>query len=51
MVAIAGAATKSSHAVNAVTALNEGFQQAFFWSGIVAFIGSVLALLFVRTRK
>lgn len=51
MVAIAGAATKSSNASNTVTALNEGFQQAFFWSGIVAFIGAILALFFVRSKK
>jgi hypothetical protein len=51
MVAIAGATTASSDAGNPITALNEGFRQAFLWSGIVAFIGVVLALLFVRSQK
>ncbi|WP_368655104.1 MFS transporter [Ornithinibacillus sp. 4-3] len=51
MVAIAGTTTNSSNATSAVTALNEGFQQAFFWSGIVAFIGAILALLFMRSKK
>jgi EmrB/QacA subfamily drug resistance transporter len=51
MVAIAEAATGSSTAGNQVVALNEGFQQAFFWCGIVAFAGAVLALLFVRSSK
>lgn len=51
MVAIAGAATASSDAGDPIVALNEGFQQAFLWSGIAAFIGVVLALLFVRSQK
>lgn len=51
IVAIAGAATVSSTAQSSVVALNEGFQQAFFWGGIIAFVGAVLALLFTRTPK
>ncbi|MFD1065452.1 hypothetical protein [Oceanobacillus locisalsi] len=51
MVAIAGAVTNASDAADSVVALNEGFQQGFFWAGIFAFAGAVLALLFVRTRK
>lgn len=51
MVAIAGATTASSDAGNPIVALNEGFQQAFLWSGIAAFIGVVLSLLFVRSQK
>ncbi|MER2048276.1 MAG: MFS transporter [Solibacillus sp.] len=51
MVAIAGSATASSTAVDPIVALNTGFQQAFFWSGIIAFLGAFLALLFVHTPK
>lgn len=51
MVVIAAATTASSTAGDSVVALNEGFQQAFFWSGMVAFAGAVLALLFVRSSK
>lgn len=51
MALIAGATTSSSTAGEYLTALNEGFQQAFFWSGIAAFAGAILALLFVRTSK
>ncbi|MBY0099465.1 MFS transporter [Mesobacillus maritimus] len=51
MVAIAGATTASSNAGDPIVALNEGFQQAFLWSGIAAFIGVVLSLLFVRSQK
>lgn len=51
MVVIAAATTASSTAGNSIVALNEGFQQAFFWSGMVAFIGAVSALLFIRTPK
>jgi EmrB/QacA subfamily drug resistance transporter len=51
MVAIAGATSTSSDAGDPIVALNEGFQQAFLWSGIVAFLGVVLALLFVRSQK
>ncbi|WP_080873703.1 MFS transporter [Oceanobacillus timonensis] len=51
MVAIAGTATRASEATDSVVALNEGFQQGFFWAGMIAFVGAVLALLFVRTRK
>lgn len=51
MVAIAGATTASRDAVDPIVALNEGFQQAFLWSGIAAFIGVILSLLFVRSQK
>lgn len=51
MVAIAGAATASSASADPVVALNAGFQQAFFWSGIVAFAGALLALMFVRSPE
>ncbi|MCM3537936.1 MFS transporter [Priestia endophytica] len=36
---------------NPVVALNQGYQQAFFWSGILAFAGAILALLFIRSPK
>jgi EmrB/QacA subfamily drug resistance transporter len=51
MVAIAGATTASSDAGDPIVALNEGFQQAFLWSGIAAIIGVVLSLLFVHSQK
>jgi len=51
MVAIAGTTTASRSGVDPVVALNEGFQQAFLWSGIVAFAGAILALLFIRSPK
>lgn len=50
MVSIA-AATVTVTAENQIVALNEGYQQAFFWGGIVAFLGAILALLFVRSLK
>lgn len=50
-VVIAATTTATSTAGNSVVALNEGFQQAFFWSGIVAFVGAVLALLLVRSSN
>ncbi|MFC7686666.1 MFS transporter [Ureibacillus sp. GCM10028918] len=50
MVSIA-AATASATTGNQIVALNEGYQQAFFWGGIVAFIGGILALLFIRPLK
>ncbi|SDI04705.1 drug resistance transporter, EmrB/QacA subfamily [Planococcus glaciei] len=48
MVAIAGVATASSGSADPIEALNAGFQQAFFWSGIVAFAGAILSFIFVR---
>jgi EmrB/QacA subfamily drug resistance transporter len=51
MVAIAGSTTASSDAGDPIVALNEGFQQAFLWSGLAAFIGVVLSILFVRSQK
>jgi EmrB/QacA subfamily drug resistance transporter len=50
MVSIAATATASGTGEIAVT-LNEGYQQAFFWCGMVAFLGVALALLFVRSSK
>lgn len=51
IVAIAGATTASSTAGSQVVALNDGFQQAFFWGGIIAFLGALLALLFTHSPK
>lgn len=51
IVVIAAATTASSTSGDSVVALNEGFQQAFFWSGMVAFAGAVLALLMIRSPK
>lgn len=51
IVVIAAATTASSTSGDPVIALNEGFQQAFFWSGMVAFAGAVLALLMIRSPK
>jgi EmrB/QacA subfamily drug resistance transporter len=50
MVSIA-AATAYATAGNPLVALNEGYQQAFFWGGIVAFVGAIFALLFIRSPK
>jgi MFS family permease len=51
MVAIAAATTSSNEAMEQVAALNIGFQAAFFWSGVVAAVGALLAVLFIRTPK
>ncbi|MGQ5392464.1 MFS transporter [Paenibacillus sp. M.A.Huq-84] len=51
MVAIAGATTATNEALDQVVALNLGFQAAFFWSGVIAASGALLALLFIRTPK
>ena len=52
MVSVAAAATATASATGAIAVtLNEGYQQAFFWCGMVAFVGAVLALLFVRSPK
>lgn len=52
MVAIASATTRSSSATDSVVALNEGFQQGFFWAGRLAFAGgAILALIFARNEK
>lgn len=51
MVAIATTTSASEIGSNTIEALNSGFQEAFFWSGIVAFTGAVLALLFIRSPK
>lgn len=49
MVAIAARATASRAGADSLAALNAGFHQAFFWSGIVALAGAVLALLLIRS--
>ncbi|MED1645891.1 MFS transporter [Brevibacillus agri] len=51
MVAIAAATTGSLTSMEQTDALNEGFHQAFFWSGIVAFVGALLALVFIRPAR
>lgn len=51
MVAIAASKTASSTAGDSVVALNQGFQQAFLWSGIVAFVGIILAVIFIHPMK
>jgi len=51
MVAIAATTSAAQVANNPVDVLNSGFQAAFLWSGIVAFAGALLALLFIRTPK
>ena len=48
---VIAAATTSNIAGDSIVALNEGFQQAFFWSGMVAFAGAILALLFVKSLR
>ncbi|MFS0881528.1 MFS transporter [Metabacillus niabensis] len=50
MVSIAAAATASAVGELSIT-LNEGYQQAFFWCGMVAFAGAVLAVLFIRSPR
>lgn len=50
MVSIAAGATASATGELSIT-LNEGYQQAFFWCGMVAFLGAILVLLFVRKPK
>lgn len=50
LVSIAAATTAVSTETSLV-ALNEGYQQAFFWGGIVAFVGAILAILFIRSSK
>ncbi|ULL16492.1 MFS transporter [Paenibacillus sp. H1-7] len=51
MVAIAASSTASQNGADQFAALNEGFHQAFLWSGIVAFAGAILAFLFIRSPK
>lgn len=45
------ATTANATAGNQIVALNNGYQQAFFWGGIVAFLGAIVALLFIRSPK
>lgn len=45
------AVTASITAGNPVVALNEGYRQAFFLGGMVAFVGALVALLFIRSPK
>ncbi|MGO4549374.1 hypothetical protein AB4Z29_31820 [Paenibacillus sp. 2TAB23] len=51
MVAIVASSTASQVGADQVTALIEGFQQAFLWSGIIAFAGAILAILLIRSPK
>jgi MFS family permease len=51
MVAVAAAVTSGQSVGEPLLALNDGFHRAFFWSGIVAFIGAILSLLFFRFPK
>ncbi|MBJ9993528.1 MFS transporter [Paenibacillus sp. S28] len=51
MVAIAATTTSAQAGGDPMVALNSGFQAAFLWSGIVAFIGALLALIFIRSPK
>lgn len=51
MVAIAARVTATHNGGDSVIALNAGFHQAFFWSGIVALAGALLALIFIRSPK
>jgi len=51
MVAIAAATTAAGGDQDPVIALNEGFRQAFLWSGIVAIAGAILSLLLIRTPR
>jgi predicted MFS family arabinose efflux permease len=50
MVSIAAASTSATTG-NPLVVLNVGYQQAFFWGGIIAFVGVILALLFIRSPK
>lgn len=50
LVSIAAATTVSANGDDLI-ALNEGYQQAFFWGSMVAFAGAILALLFIRSPK
>ncbi|WP_269432479.1 MFS transporter [Gordoniibacillus kamchatkensis] len=51
MVAIASSAMASQAEGDSIGALNAGFHSAFFWSGMVAFAGAILALLLIRSPK
>lgn len=51
MVAIAASRTASQAGTDQLIALNEGFQQAFLWSGIIAIVGAILVILFIRSPK
>ncbi|MFS0855593.1 MULTISPECIES: MFS transporter [Paenibacillus] len=51
MVAIAASRTASQAGADQLIALNEGFQQAFLWSGIIAIAGAILAILFISSPK
>jgi EmrB/QacA subfamily drug resistance transporter len=51
MVAISAATTVSSQGAEQVVALNSGFHAAFLWAGIIAAVGALLSLIFIRTPK
>lgn len=50
MVSIAASIAANTTGTPAV-ALNVGYQQAFFWCGIVAFAGAILALIFLYSSE
>jgi EmrB/QacA subfamily drug resistance transporter len=50
LVSIAAYVASSSGEVS-IDALNEGYQTAFFWGAMFAFVGALIALLFVRAQK
>ncbi|MDP1513390.1 MFS transporter [Paenibacillus sp. CMAA1739] len=50
MVAISAATTAHTDA-ESINMLNDGFHQAFLWSGFVAVAGAILSWLFVRNPK
>ncbi|MFP3918906.1 MFS transporter [Lysinibacillus telephonicus] len=50
LVSIAAATAAASTEIPLI-ALNEGYQRAFFWGGVVAFVGAILAILFIRLPK
>jgi len=51
MVAIAAATTSAQTGADQTVALNTGFQAAFYWSGMVAVAGAIIAGLFIRTPR
>uniref|UniRef100_UPI00403FB6FB MFS transporter n=1 Tax=Candidatus Enterococcus willemsii TaxID=1857215 RepID=UPI00403FB6FB len=51
IVSISQATTKAHTSLSTIESLNLGFQQAFFWSGVIAFIGAILSLIFVKKQN
>ncbi|PAE07585.1 MFS transporter [Terribacillus saccharophilus] len=50
MVSIAASVTATSSGSEEVV-LNHGYQEAFFWGAMIAFLGAILALVLVRSLK